>query len=69
MNEVRTESGGVHLEICSVNDWIYFPCPTCVEEGGNRWTQEEEGGECGMKEMGEEQMELEESEEENQQGW
>lgn len=67
--KLELEREGVHLEICSVNDWIYFPSPTCVEEGGNRWTQEEEGGECGTKEMGEEQMESGESEEESQQGW
>lgn len=45
--KLELEREGVHLEICSVNDWIYFPFPTCVEEGGNRWTQEEKGGECG----------------------
>lgn len=67
--KLELEREGVHVEICSVNDWIYFPSPTCVEEGGNRWTQEEEGGECGTKEMGEEQMESGESEEESQQGW
>lgn len=67
--KLELEREGVHLEICSVNDWIYFPSPTCVEERGNRWTQEEEGGKCGMKEMGEEQMELGESEEESQRGW
>lgn len=59
--KLEREREGVHLEICSVNDWIHFPSLTRVEEGGNRWTQEEEGGEHGMKEMGEEQMESGES--------
>ena len=72
MNEARTgREGDSSWNLFSewLNLLLYFPSPTCAEEGGNRWTQEEEGGECGTKEMGEEQMELGEREEESQQGW
>lgn len=67
--KLEREREGIRLEICSVNDWIHFPSPARIEEGGNRWTQEEEGGECGGKEMGEEQMELGENYGKSQKGW